>query len=67
MTKYYSTVTQTDQAGDPGPPRRPTQSRKDTRPNPQHDQPERTERRGPPVASPPYRDKKRKTAERDDA
>jgi hypothetical protein len=37
------------------PGRIPTQTTtKDTRPNPQHDQPERTERRGPLVASPPY-------------
>jgi hypothetical protein len=62
MTKYYSTITQTDQAGDPHSPQ--TDTPQDTRPQPQHDQPERTERRGPPVASPPYRDKKRKTAER---
>jgi hypothetical protein len=53
MTKYYSTVTQTDQAGSGPPTQTNTQAARDTRPQPQHDQPERTERRGPLVASPP--------------
>jgi hypothetical protein len=63
MTKYYSTITQTDQAGDPRPHADHT-SRKGHRPQPPA-RPTRTNRATrSPGRGPPHRDKKRKTAER---